>query len=93
MMTAIEKHLRELLSEASHALDAACGLLDRKFKTTKWRNDWMIGDTADKIRSDATGYTSFDDAEAEAEKRKSVAGTPWMATFDETGTPIVTILD
>ncbi|HPM83480.1 MAG TPA: hypothetical protein PLF81_22405 [Candidatus Anammoximicrobium sp.] len=74
------------MEAASSALDAACRLLDRQFGNHKWRQEWTIAEAADRVRREAFGYPSFEDAEAEAERR----GPNWSARFDAKGAAIVT---
>jgi hypothetical protein len=85
-----EQHYLNVLREASAALDAACRLLDKAFKTPKWRRDWTIPEMADKVRQEVEGFGDFDRADAEAARRNASELEPvWQAIFNTGGTPLV----
>ena len=90
---ALKAQYLDILQEASSALDAACKLLDKRFGSRLWRNEWSIAETADKIRHEAFGYESFEAAEEEAAQRKATDGRDWSARFDATGAPVVALDD
>ena len=76
---------QDLIKRASSALDAACRLLDKRFGSRRWREEWTIAETADQVRAEAFGFDSYEAAEAEANRR----GHGWSARFDARGAAIV----
>ena len=76
---------QKLIEEVADALRAACELLDKRFGSRAWRREWTMAETYEKVRNEAYGYPSFDDADHEARTR----GGNWRAVFDERGAAMV----
>ncbi len=90
----VDHEYREvLLAEASSALDSAIKLLDKRFGSTRWRQEWMIADTAAKVREEVFAYDSIAEAEAEAAKRRESDGKNWGVRYEFSGMPVVRLAD
>jgi hypothetical protein len=92
-LTEQSEHYLRLLQRASSALDQACKLLDKRFGSRKWRDEWTIGETADEIRLEAWGWPSPEEGQEEAEKRKAADGKDWGCWADATGSWLVQLAD
>ena len=83
------QHYRGVLEQATKALQLASQLLDEAYGKP-WRREWpVIQEALLACKLEANGWNSFEDAEAEAERRTKETGVEWRPFFAPDGALIV----